>query len=91
MVKFPLVATLVLCACLSILAAPLPRIIAPRAMSPSPGHWELRSSPNAVESRQAIELVLPWQSWTDPHFYSYVRGKFDPERAFIQVVLICCC
>ena len=85
MVKFPLVATLVLCACSSILAAPLPRIIAPRATSSSLGHWELRPSPNAVESRQAIELAL--QSWADPHFYSYVRGTFDPERPYIQVVL----
>jgi len=85
MVKLPLVSTLVLCACSSILAAPLPRIIAPRAASSSLGRWELRSSPNAVESRQAIELAL--QSWADPHFYSYVRGKFDPERPYIQVVL----
>lgn len=84
MVKFPLVATLVLCTCSSILAAPLPRIIAPQALSSSLGHWEFRPPTSTVESRQDIELAL--QSWADPHFYSYVRGRFDPERPYIQVV-----
>lgn len=83
--KFPLLAALFLCACSGILAAPLPRIIAPRATSSSLGHWELRPAPRTVESRQDIEAAL--QSWADPHFYSYARGKFDPERPYIQVVL----
>ena len=51
------------------------------------GYWEYRRAPATSESRYDLDAAARLQNWVDEHLYNSVRGRFDPERPYIQVIV----
>ena len=70
-------------------AAPLPRITSISAQDANlmKGYWEYRRAQGTSESRYDLDAAAKLQNWVDEHLYSSVRGRFDPERPYIQLII----